>query len=176
MYFATSHQSSDKVLPDNRFTQMSGSKKFSLLKEQSTSSGVALIMQSFSVLVVWPVEPLLEVQELQVQFEDMQRDSVTVKDSLLSDLESVSCIPGSGLQSRTRSLTVRAAAIEATAHCAWHCCPSLLLVASMALHERITVTSRSLPTLRHRLLYSFFFGACGEWTFGAGLCRRLVDS
>ena len=38
----------DKVLPRSRFTLMSGSKKFSLLMEQNTSSRVVLIVQSFS--------------------------------------------------------------------------------------------------------------------------------
>ena len=51
-----------------------------------------------------------------------------------------------GQQSRTQSLSVPIAAIEATAHCARHCCPSLLFVtrfvlnAPMALHGRSTVS------------------------------------
>ena len=41
------------------------------------------------MLVVWPIEPLLEVQELQVHFEDVSQDTVIAQDSFRSDLVSV---------------------------------------------------------------------------------------
>ena len=44
-------QSTEK-LPRSRFVLMSGSKKFSLLMEQSTSTRFALIIQKLLVLVV----------------------------------------------------------------------------------------------------------------------------
>ena len=36
--------------------------------------------------------------------------------------------------------------------------------------------SHSLLALRHQIRYSFSVDACGDWTSGAGLCRRLVNS
>ena len=58
---------------------MSGSKKLPLLMKQSKSSHCALIL----ALVVQPFEPLPEVQELQVHFEGMGRDTVVAKDKVL---------------------------------------------------------------------------------------------
>ena len=66
---------------------MSGRKNFSFLMEWSTSSRAG--HSELLVLVVQTIEPLLEVQALQVHFEDMQQDTVIAKDSLRSDLVSV---------------------------------------------------------------------------------------
>ena len=65
-----------------------------------------------------------------------------------------------GLQSRTHSLSVRTAAIEATAHCAWHCCPSpRYVVFARCSHgtpwSQHRVMSYSLLALRHRIRCSF---------------------
>ena len=48
VYFTTYCQSIDMILPRSRFMLMSGSKKSSLLMEQSTASRFTLNMQSFS--------------------------------------------------------------------------------------------------------------------------------
>ena len=68
---------------------------------------------------------------------------------------------------------MRTAAIEATAHCAWHCCPSLLLVtrfvlnAPMALHGHSTT---SCPTPLH--LCVIRFGTRSLWRFWGLNIRR----
>ena len=87
--FANSCHSIDKVLPRSRFKMMSGNKKFSLLVEWCTSSRFALIVHSFSCPLCKKIEPLLAVQELQVTFECMRRDTVTARDSLRSDWISI---------------------------------------------------------------------------------------
>ena len=79
-------QSTDKILPRNRFALMSGSEKSSLLMKQSTSSRFALIIQSFSCSS--PVEQFSEVQELQVNHENLHWDTVIAKGLLQSDLVS----------------------------------------------------------------------------------------
>ena len=82
--FAIPRQSIDKVLLRNRFILISGSKNFSLWMKQSTTSLFALI--ELLVLVVLSFEPILYVQELQVHFEGMLRDTVFAKDAHKSDL------------------------------------------------------------------------------------------
>ena len=48
-----------------------------------------------------------------------------------------------GLQSRTQSVSVRIAAIEGTAHCAWHCFADLLLSTGFVLNVPMTLHGRS---------------------------------
>ena len=89
--FMISCASIDEVLPRSRIILMSGRKNFSFLMEWSTSSRAG--HSELLVLVVQTIEPILEVQALQVHFEDMQQDTVIAKDSLQSDLVSVGNVP-----------------------------------------------------------------------------------
>ena len=64
---------------------MSGSKKLSLLMALRHVEPFRADHAGLLELVVQPVEPLLEVQELQVHFED----SATAKNSILFDVVSI---------------------------------------------------------------------------------------
>ena len=81
VYLVVSCQCVDKVLPRSRHILMSGSKKFSLLMKQSTSSRSALSIQRFSCPLCNQLNSFFGVQELQVHFEGMVRETVTAKDS-----------------------------------------------------------------------------------------------
>ena len=81
VYLVVSCQCVDQVFPRSRHMLMSGSKKFSLLMKQSTSSRFALNIQRFSCPLCNQLNSFFEVQELQVHFEGMVRETVTAKDS-----------------------------------------------------------------------------------------------
>ena len=83
VYITVACQSDDKVWPRSRFILRSGSKKLSLLMEESTSSRFALIMQDYSCSLCDQLNCF--VQGLQEHSED----SVISKDSILFDLVSV---------------------------------------------------------------------------------------
>ena len=60
---------------------MSGSKKLSLLMEQSTSSRFALIEQSFSCSLCNQVNRFLRFKSCKYSLEGVQRETVIAKDS-----------------------------------------------------------------------------------------------
>ena len=64
-------ESIHKVLPRTRFILISGSKKLSLLIGVEHVEPFRAGRQELLVIVVYPIETLLEVQELQVHSEGM---------------------------------------------------------------------------------------------------------
>ena len=110
---------------------------------------------------------------------------VSLRDSVAPPRTSVrlsksrsSCIRGSAWPVVTHPLSVRTAAIEPTAHCAWHCFPSLLLVTRFVLNAPMALYGHSTTSCPTPLwLCVVRFGSLSVTLLGTGHQARasVVD-